>query len=89
MGNAINYDARAIWRHLVRDGGWWTASNLRLHWSPTFTELEMVDALSALVGGGFLDRREFQCRVQYCFTSDCKQLLGTQSNLSINTGAIV
>jgi hypothetical protein len=89
MGNAITQDARAIWLSLVSEGGWWTANNLRLHWSPTFTELEMVEALSALAGGGFVERREFQCRAQYGFTSSCKQLPGATPSLSINTGALV
>lgn len=89
MGNAITQDARAIWLSLVSAGGWWTANNLRLHWGPTFTELEMVEALSALAGGGFVERREFQCRAQYCVTSDCRQLPGTPEKLSINTGALV
>lgn len=91
MGNAITQDARAIWLSLVSDGSWWSANSLRAHWSPTFTEAEMQNALTALVGGGFIAKRSQLSATQYAFTSDCKQLLGSLAapNLSINTGAIV
>lgn len=77
MGNAITQETRYLWLMLVKDGGWWTASMLTRHWSPTFAPHEVQQAVDALEAGGFLASRDMGDKAHtriYGFTSDCKRL---------------
>lgn len=75
MGNAITQEARALWLMLMRNGGWWTVSELTHHWRPTFQSFEVLEALEALKAGNFLDSRiEVSGKRSYAFTTGCNRL---------------
>lgn len=80
MGNAIDHETLHVWRHLAKDGGWWTASLLTSFWRPTFAQDEIQRHLEALNAAGFLSCRSVPGRrhdlehVQYAFTSECNRL---------------
>jgi hypothetical protein len=80
MGNAIDLNARALWLSLRNQGGWWSAMNLMVHWSPTFSVDEVVAHLKALHRGGFVAEQEVsphQVRVKtYAVTPLCRPLPG-------------
>lgn len=77
MGNAINQESRALWLMLRNVGGWWTVSQLRVFWQPTFAEYEIQDLMVGLAGGMFVQQREDPAGVfSYAVTSDCQPLPG-------------
>lgn len=47
----INMDARMIWQSLRSEARAMSAAQVRLYWSPTFTDHEVVDALQRLLAG--------------------------------------
>lgn len=78
MGNAITVDARALWVFIRNSGGWWSVSMLTHHWRPTFADHEVEAHMGALVRGRFLVERMQLGTVQFCVTSDCLHLPGTE-----------
>lgn len=55
---SVSISASALLAMLRREGGWWTPTQLLMHWQPTWSRQELEQLLAELRRAGWLVQRQ-------------------------------
>lgn len=85
----LDNDVLIVWKFLLREGGYWTAREIREHWEPTYTGGRVRNILDRAVANELVrEKARPRAHTAYGVTECCKAPPGYEWMLDMAVNAI-